>query len=502
MNEQRQKRSLDTSATSPSRPASGERPAARAVPATPPRATPRPGPPPPPNRVSPPRVESPRPGAAPIEPPRAPAALIEPPRAPVESPPPNRKEAPISAKVLNEPEAAAPDSRFCAEESPTVSFSKPILKLLVQETAPLDPQLSITLPDPTPEPEPEAAVIVQIAPEDRAPTSQKNCDTVPPARPRQRLVAAKAKPSRSDARLLVWVSAFLLGGAAIGASSWFATRRVESPAPRVAPPTAAVRADVRNADPAPMKLADPVSTKAANPTPIEPARAAAQAKDALSAGDRGYESAVAPASTLLASDGSEATAPTCDALLRGVPAGAGERTTSARISEARRALVRGDVDASQGAFCHVVSAGAADATVLSEFAQLLLLRRDGKAAAEWAKQAARVEPSSRNLGLLGDALIRAGDLEGARDAWLASAKIAKGDAAAIGKMLNSTLADARASLQHRDAARADRLLRRVLAFDPQNATARTEIAVALTRLGFRKSAELWSQHTVASSQRQ
>jgi Flp pilus assembly protein TadD len=164
--------------------------------------------------------------------------------------------------------------------------------------------------------------------------------------------------------------------------------------------------------------------------------------------------------------------------------------------------VRGDVDASQSAFCQVVSAGNAEAIVLSEFAQLLLLRRDGKAAAEWAKQAARIEPSSRNLGLLGDALIRAGDLVGAREAWLASAKIAKDDHVAIGKMLNSTLADARASLQHRDAARADRLLRRVLGFDPENATARTEIAVALTRLGFRKSAELWSQHTAAYSQRQ
>ena len=407
----------------------------------------------------------------------------------------------MSTKVLNEPEAAAPDSRFCAEESPTVSFSKPILKLLVQETAPLDPQLSITLPDPTPEPEPEAAVIVQVAPEDRAPSLQKNCDTVPPARPRQRLVVAKAKPSHSDARLLVWVSAFLLGGAAIGASSWFATRKVEPAAPRLAPPTAALGAATRNADPAPIKTADPASTKTADPTPIKPARAAAQIEAAPSASDRGHASAGAPA-TLFASDGSEATAPTCDALLRGMPAAAGERTTSARISDARRALVRGDVDASQGAFCELVSAGNADATVLSEFAQLLLLRRDGKAAAEWAKQAARLEPSSRNLGLLGDALIRTGDLEAARDAWLASAKITKGDDAAIGQMLSSTLADARASLQRRDAARADRLLRRVLAFDPENATARTQIAVALTRLGFRKSAELWSQHAAAFSQPQ
>lgn len=487
MNEPRPKRTGQPIVTPKHRPASGERPATRAIPIPAPGSVPRPGPPPPPSRVSPIKPEQPV-AQKPAPPRTEPSAAID------ERPP------------------AVPEYEFSPQESPTVSLSKPILRLLAQETTPLEPELSVTLPDPTPEPEPAAAVIVQISPAEEALASERNCDTRPPARPRKTDLTPKLEPRRAPHRPLVWVSAFLVGGALFGVSSWIALRKAQLPAPAAA--TSAPIAPIAAA-PAPLSAAltptrtpTPTPTLAVPPTPT-PAAPTAAAPDSAStsarAADALSENAPVKAETstiaLLAVDGSEAIAPTCNALLADVAPISRNVAASNRLAEARRALVRGDVDGSERAFCQVVTNGNAEPLVLSELAQLLLLRRDANAAVEWAQQAARRDPSVRNLGLLGDALVRTGNVDGAREAWLAGAKIPKDDRAAIDKMLATTMAEARASLQQRDAARAERLLRRVLAFDPENVTARAQIAIALTRLGFSKSAQRWSQADPAPAKR-
>lgn len=477
MNEPRPKRTGQPIVTPKHRPASGERPATRAIPVPAPGSVPRPGPPPPPSRVSPIKPEQPV-AQKPAPPRTEPSAAID------ERPP------------------AVPEYEFSPQESPTVSLSKPILKLLAQETTPLEPELSVTLPDPKPEPEPAAAVIVQISPAEEALASERNCDTRPPARPRKTDLTPKLEQRRAPTRPLVWVSAFLVGGALFGVSSWIALRKAQLPAPAVAAPTpaaplSAALTPTRTPTPTPTLAVPPTPTPAA-PTAAAPSSAStsAPAADALSK-NAPVKVETSPIATLLAVDGSEAIAPTCDALLAEVAPISRNVAASNRLAEARRALVRGDVDGSERAFCQIVSSGSAEPLVLSELAQLLLLRRDANAAVEWAQQAARRDPSVRNLALLADALVRTGNVDGARAAWLAGAKIAKDDRAAIDKMLATTMAEARASLQHRDAARAERLLRRVLAFDPENVTARAQIAIALTRLGFSKSAERWSHADAA-----
>jgi Flp pilus assembly protein TadD len=195
--------------------------------------------------------------------------------------------------------------------------------------------------------------------------------------------------------------------------------------------------------------------------------------------------------SLLGEDGSEATAPTCDELLAGASPDR-KHTWSDHFRAARGALIRGDLDASQRAFCRATGAVSAPATVSLELAQLLLLRRDAIAANTWIEQAAQLAPeSTRILELKGDTAVRIGNLEEARSAWLRAAGLSPDDGAGIDRMLRRVLADADASLRARDPRRAERLLRRVLAFRPDDAAAHTKLGIALTRLGFPDSAELW-----------
>jgi Flp pilus assembly protein TadD len=132
-------------------------------------------------------------------------------------------------------------------------------------------------------------------------------------------------------------------------------------------------------------------------------------------------------------DGSERRAPTCDDLLANV-LNEGEKALN-HLRVARQALVRGDFDGSQRGFCRAIRAGQADAITASELAQVLILRRDAVAAIPWAQETVRLDPGSpRALTLLGDALIRAGNLEEARRAWLGASKIAEDDHSGIDHM--------------------------------------------------------------------
>ncbi|MFZ5889563.1 MAG: tetratricopeptide repeat protein [Myxococcota bacterium] len=200
---------------------------------------------------------------------------------------------------------------------------------------------------------------------------------------------------------------------------------------------------------------------------------------------------------LLVVDGSEMTAPTCEQLLDKVPASTDKRWGFEHLTEARRALSRGDFDAAQRALCQAVRAKNAEVNIPFELAQLLLLRRDTTAAAHWANEAARLDPRApRILNALGDALVRTGNLEDARAAWLAASNLTGSDPAASDRFAQQMLTDAEGALRERDPARAERLLRRVVAFRPHSAAAHAKLGIALHRLGFRKSAELWSQRSV------
>jgi Flp pilus assembly protein TadD len=161
-----------------------------------------------------------------------------------------------------------------------------------------------------------------------------------------------------------------------------------------------------------------------------------------------------------------------------------------QLKVARKALVKGDVDEAQRAYCTAVRWDAQNPNHYFELAQLLLLRNDGAAAAHWAKEGVRLEPSSpRGQSLLGDALAHLADAPGARAAWFAAARIPEPSASQIADLTKRSLLEAEQALIRRDLARAERFFRRAVILDPASAAANLGLATALLRLGEPEPAE-------------
>jgi Flp pilus assembly protein TadD len=370
-------------------------------------------------------------------------------------------------------QAARAENAFGEDESPTLALSKPILNLLATETAPIS-ATPVTLPS-QPDAETPSVIVLADEPELSAAGAEQ---TQPAVRVQLHTQASLVRASSSRKRTRLLVSAFVLCGLVLGGVGWMSVHHAGAHAET--PPRPLAQA---------VTLAEPVPEVAAPPaTPIEPAIARAAPDSALSEPEN-------PASitTLLATDGSETKAPSCDDLLAPDSVGQNEAWADS-IGVARRALVRGDMDGSQRAFCKALRAENTDATASFELAQLLLLRRDGAAAVDWARKAAALEGNStRVLNLLGDALVRTANVDEARNAWLGAAKVDENDASAVARLAQGLLDAADASLKERDPARAERLLRRVIALQPENAQAFAKLASALTRLGFARSASAWSE---------
>lgn len=153
------------------------------------------------------------------------------------------------------------------------------------------------------------------------------------------------------------------------------------------------------------------------------------------------------------------------------------------LHTARKELIRGKLESAHAAFCRATLDPGADVNVFVEFAQLLVMRRDGAAALPWVEKALAVEPKNpRARGLLGDALLLAGRTDEARSAFLAAANRGT-DEAAIERLVRQSLAEGDGAKKASDLPRAERFFRRVLAFDPENAQARERLSAVSQAMG-------------------
>ena len=163
------------------------------------------------------------------------------------------------------------------------------------------------------------------------------------------------------------------------------------------------------------------------------------------------------------------------------------------LQNSNKALVRGDVDEAQRALCKAVIWDSKSAHPYLELAQLLLIRRDGAAAVDWARKGTALDPlSTRAQSLLGDGLVRTGDHAGAKKAWLAASKIQPGETELIGELFRRSLREAELSLKKRDYLRAERFFRRSVVLDPESLAASRGLALTLFRLGDFKPSERWA----------
>jgi hypothetical protein len=407
-------------------------------------------------------------------------------------------------------EAPPPEVTYCYadEEAPTAALPKSVLNLLLQSTLPVPPDTELDADeelDPLPPLEPDAAPVrapVQSAASPRAPlASAAELETGPTVivAPDPVLSSSSAEETKPRTRVAIHLharrkrsrrlpAALILGLLALGIAGALAWRwgLANGPRDQRSHPYPVVRGPVAIPATSPAAIAPPKP-----PTPILDLDA-----DPTAAAEVPAVPATLPTTSLLAADGSETTAPTCEELGAGVPYKE-NHAWSDHVRDARNALVRGDVDDSQRGFCRAIRARNAPATVSVELARLLLLRRDAVAASVWVQQAISLAPNStRVLDLAGDAAVRTGDLEEARSAWLRAAGIAEDDRTGIARLVERVLAAADTSLRERDPERAERLLRRVLAFRPDHAGAHAKLSLALARLGFPKSAELWSRRGI------
>ncbi len=304
----------------------------------------------------------------------------------------------------------------------------------------------------------------------------------------------ETSPARDDEKLPVDVSArarrnrkvaLALGGLlCILGGSFVLSRSIFSKPKAVRAGGIAVQAEPR---PLPMPAVE--ATAAA-----EPPKAAAESKRA--------DPTSANPSDVPWLDGSGGKAPTCDELLG--KSGPLQLPAARAVQEMRiahRNLVQGNVEASQTALCKVSLSQHSNIHNLLELTQVLLIRRDGTAAAEWAHRAIEVNPTNvRAQGLLGDALVRLGKPDEARAAWLAAEGISESDAVAIDALALKDVLEARRALRKGDSARAERFFRRAVSFKPDDARTNAGLAATLLKLGDSRAAEKWASRALLLKQ--
>jgi tetratricopeptide (TPR) repeat protein len=288
------------------------------------------------------------------------------------------------------------------------------------------------------------------------------------------------------------VAAVLIGLACVQGllGAWFLGSlgkkpHAEEAAASAAPVAAAAPATVPSVAAAAPSPSPAASTAQAAPTPAapipEPARKAPVGKDE-----------------------SGTVAPSCASLLDPLKLDEGNFPGAAYEQQVAgaKALVQGKVDDAQLAYCKAARWDAKNPQTHIDLAQLFLIRKDGAAAAEEARNAIELDPnSSRAQSLLGDGLVRIGDHEGAKQAWLLASGVSADDKEKFQALMSRNLHEAEASLKKKDIARAERFFRRAIVLDPDSLDASRGLAAVLNQLGDGQAAARWAQRALTREPR-
>lgn len=195
-----------------------------------------------------------------------------------------------------------------------------------------------------------------------------------------------------------------------------------------------------------------------------------------------------------------ADAPTCESLLGPMKPNPGVYPGAAydQLRAARRALVRGDLDAVEREYCMGLRFDPSNGEILVGLARLMLSRRDPKQAVQYARDAVKLAPDekSRQL-LLGDALALTDPSKAAEPILLGSGVVVEESTS------RKTLAVAQAkaaedALKKQDLSYAERAFRRAAILDPSNATASSGVARALLDQGFAPAAAHWARRATSA----
>jgi tetratricopeptide (TPR) repeat protein len=224
---------------------------------------------------------------------------------------------------------------------------------------------------------------------------------------------------------------------------------------------------------------------------------------------KSLESAAAPAEAAApvagrTPDGSGKSAPDCKTIFGNdaPPDGFYPGAAWQEVRSGRSAIVRGDLEAAQKAFCRAVTWDKENAEVALHLAQVLLLLRDGPQALQWAEKAAALDPRSlRVQEALGDALARVGAHSEARTAWLTAARIDPSDQRGVRGLVVREVREATKATRNHKLVVAEKYYRRAALLEPKSWSAMIGLSYVLLELGEVKPAVTWAERAAAAAPR-
>jgi Tfp pilus assembly protein PilF len=192
---------------------------------------------------------------------------------------------------------------------------------------------------------------------------------------------------------------------------------------------------------------------------------------------------------------SSTSAPSCHDLLREPPVK--RQSAKAARSEtllANRQLMLGNVPLAHAAYCNALTLDRSNIDRHVNLARLYLVRRDWQKAAEYGQSALELDPKSRSaLGVVGDAWAALLKTDEARTAWLAAERKPQASPRELRLIAKRNMALATRVARLNDFSLAERLYRRVLLIEPDNADAMKGIAACLLKAGDYRAAEAWAR---------
>ncbi|MEZ4220468.1 MAG: hypothetical protein R3B13_06010 [Polyangiaceae bacterium] len=251
------------------------------------------------------------------------------------------------------------------------------------------------------------------------------------------------------------------------------------------------------------------TTSAPVPTPVSAALTPSAEPPAASASSAAPSPAPAastksPKKPSLADSDAEPleSAPTCESLLAtsGPAPGVYPGAAYAQLRAARRALVRGDLEDTQRCYCRAIRFDDSNVQAHVELARTLLMRRDGRAAADAARAALKVAPQERSaLLVFGDALALSGRFEDARDPLMQGSGLELNDESGRASLAKTALALADKAMRRRDYYAQERYARRAYVLAPDESRGSAGVATALIALDKAEAAVIWARRAVKSS---
>ena len=305
-------------------------------------------------------------------------------------------------------------------------------------------------------------------------------------------------PQKKGSGLLLAVVALVLIGA-LGGGAYYYLRLAGAEKPvMAAQPSAAPAGGAASASEAPAASSAPPSSSAEAPT--------ADAGVPQAAADAGSAQAAAeaPVPKGLVRETSVST-PTCEKLAGKLESLSGDeaaKESAVATRDARRALVLGDLERAQASLCRASKLRPKEPGLMSTLIRVVMMRRDGAQAVEHAKKASARFPEDATIhALLGDALARTGDVEGAKKAWLEAGRTKPDDVIASRRLARRFFRTASKAAEASEYSRAERFYRRVLFFERDDALAAEGIARTLLWQKDHAAAVSWAERALELSPR-